>query len=219
MVEACCLYLCIYLLPKPIKPLSWCTMYVIIINVLHASAVGVGFIPTLAAARKSIRVYVGKSLSQRRKGRKGLGMYFVGLGWGWTPPLRRMCVAHNKYTLFILPKHAKPLSWCKGCALCFFSGAVLLRSKLRQAVTSEETAFVPQACITTRKTSKTGWRHARWSVYICMVYIRVFNLLYPFWTSSWIQTRGKYIAVASPMRGRQIPQMVKENCHEQALLR
>ena len=144
---------------------------------------------------------------------------FRGLRVRMNLTLRRMCVAHNKYTLFILPKHAKPLSWCKGCALCFFSGAVLLRSKLRQAVTSEETAFVPQACITTRKTSKTGWRHARWSVYICMVYIRVFNLLYPFWTSSWIQTRGKYIAVASPMRGRQIPQMVKENCHEQALLR
>jgi hypothetical protein len=34
----------------------------------------------------------------------------------------------------------------------------LLRSKLRQADTGEETALVPQACITARKTIKTGWR-------------------------------------------------------------
>ena len=44
---------------------------------------------------------------------------------------------------------------CKGCTLCFFSGASLLRSRLRQADTGEETAFVPQACITARKTLKT----------------------------------------------------------------
>jgi hypothetical protein len=36
----------------------------------------------------------------------------------------------------------------------------LLRSKLRQAGTEEETAFVPQACITARKTLKTGSRDA-----------------------------------------------------------
>ena len=48
----------------------------------HAPTVGLGFIPTLAAARKFIRVYAEKNLSQRRKGRKGLGMYFVVLGWG-----------------------------------------------------------------------------------------------------------------------------------------
>ncbi|MCI7597636.1 MAG: hypothetical protein SOY06_07090, partial [Prevotella sp.] len=30
--------------------------------------------------------------------------------------------------------------------------------KLRQAGYEEETAFVPQACITARKTMKTGWR-------------------------------------------------------------
>ena len=47
---------------------------------------------------------------------------------------------------------------CKGYARCFFSVAGLLRSKLRQAGYGEETAFVPQACITARKTMKTGWR-------------------------------------------------------------
>ena len=47
---------------------------------------------------------------------------------------------------------------CKGYARCFFSLAGLLRSKLRQAGYGEETAFVPQACITARKTMKTGWR-------------------------------------------------------------
>ena len=47
---------------------------------------------------------------------------------------------------------------CKGYARCFFSVASLLRSKLRQAGYEEETAFVPQACITARKTMKTGWR-------------------------------------------------------------
>jgi len=36
----------------------------------------------------------------------------------------------------------------------------LLRSKLRQTGTEEETAFVPQACLTARKTLKTGWRGA-----------------------------------------------------------
>ena len=46
----------------------------------------------------------------------------------------------------------------KGYARCFFSVAGLLRSKLRQAGYGEETAFVPQACITARKTMKTGWR-------------------------------------------------------------
>ena len=39
----------------------------------------------------------------------------------------------------------------------FFSGVGLLRSKLRQTGTEEETAFVPQACLTARKTFKTGW--------------------------------------------------------------
>ena len=36
----------------------------------------------------------------------------------------------------------------------------LLRSRLapKQAGYGEETAFVPQACITARKTMKTGWR-------------------------------------------------------------
>ena len=34
----------------------------------------------------------------------------------------------------------------------------MLRSKLRQTGTGEETAFVPQACLTARKTLKTGWR-------------------------------------------------------------
>ena len=34
----------------------------------------------------------------------------------------------------------------------------LLRSQLRQAGYGEETVFVPQACITARKTMKTGWR-------------------------------------------------------------
>ena len=47
---------------------------------------------------------------------------------------------------------------CKGYARCFFSLAGLLRSKLRQAGYGEETAFVPQACITARKTMKTGRR-------------------------------------------------------------
>ena len=47
---------------------------------------------------------------------------------------------------------------CKGYARCFFSLAGLPRSKLRQADYGEETAFVPQACITARKTMKTGWR-------------------------------------------------------------
>ena len=47
---------------------------------------------------------------------------------------------------------------CKGYARCFFFVAGLLRSKLRQAGYGEETAFVPQACITARKTMKTGWR-------------------------------------------------------------
>ena len=47
---------------------------------------------------------------------------------------------------------------CKGYARCFFSLAGLPRSKLRQAAYGEETAFVPQACITARKTMKTGWR-------------------------------------------------------------
>ena len=47
---------------------------------------------------------------------------------------------------------------CKGYARCFFSVSGLLRSKLRQAGYEEETAFVPQACITARKTKKTGWR-------------------------------------------------------------
>ena len=47
---------------------------------------------------------------------------------------------------------------CKGYARCFFSVAGLPRSKLRQAGYGEETAFVPQACITARKTMKTGWR-------------------------------------------------------------
>ena len=46
----------------------------------------------------------------------------------------------------------------KGYARCFFFVAGLLRSKLRQAGYGEETAFVPQACITARKTMKTGWR-------------------------------------------------------------
>ena len=55
-------------------------------------------------------------------------------------------------------KQAKHLLWCTGCALCFFSGVGLLRSKLRQTGTEEETAFVPQACLTARKTLKTGWR-------------------------------------------------------------
>ena len=41
-------------------------------------------------------------------------------------------------------------------ACCFFSVASLLRSKLWQAGYGEETAFVPQACITARKTLKTG---------------------------------------------------------------
>ena len=37
----------------------------------------------------------------------------------------------------------------------------LLRSRLapKQAGYGEETAFVPQACITARKTLKTGWRN------------------------------------------------------------
>ena len=48
---------------------------------------------------------------------------------------------------------------CKGYTCCFFSVAGLLRSKLRQAGYGEETAFVPQACITARKTLKTGWRN------------------------------------------------------------
>ena len=47
---------------------------------------------------------------------------------------------------------------CKGYARCFFSVAGLPRSKLRQADYGEETAFVPQACITARKTMKAGWR-------------------------------------------------------------
>ena len=34
----------------------------------------------------------------------------------------------------------------------------LPRSKLRRAGAEEETAFVPQACITARKTLKTCWR-------------------------------------------------------------
>ena len=46
----------------------------------------------------------------------------------------------------------------QGYACCFFSVASLLRSKLRQAGYEEETAFVPQACITARKTMRTGWR-------------------------------------------------------------
>ena len=45
-----------------------------------------------------------------------------------------------------------------GCALCFFFGSALPRSKLRQAGAEEETAFVPQACLTARKTLKTCWR-------------------------------------------------------------
>ena len=55
--------------------------------------------------------------------------------------------------LRLAPKQA---SACKGCALCFFFGSALPRSKLRQAGAEEETAFVPQACITARKTLKTG---------------------------------------------------------------
>ena len=46
----------------------------------------------------------------------------------------------------------------QGLAPCFFSSSVLLRSKLRQAGAGKETAFVPQTCITARKTLKTSWR-------------------------------------------------------------
>ena len=49
----------------------------------------------------------------------------------------------------------------KGDGRCFFSGSGLLRSKLRQAGAGEETAFVPQACITARKTLKTGLKEVR----------------------------------------------------------
>ena len=46
----------------------------------------------------------------------------------------------------------------------FLPVAALLRSKLRQAVSGEETAFVPQACITASKTFKTDWRSEKASL-------------------------------------------------------
>ena len=62
--------------------------------------------------------------------------------------------------MILLQKTNKTLAVMLGCALCFFSVVGLFRSKLRQTGTGEETAFVPQTCITARKTLKTGWRSA-----------------------------------------------------------
>ena len=59
-----------------------------------------------------------------------------------------------------MTKTSKTLAVMHGLRPLFLLGVGLLRSKLRQTGTEEETAFVPQACITARKTLKTGWRGA-----------------------------------------------------------
>ena len=46
----------------------------------------------------------------------------------------------------------------QGYACCFFSVAGLPEASFGKSDYGEETAFVPQACITARKTLKTGWR-------------------------------------------------------------
>ena len=46
----------------------------------------------------------------------------------------------------------------QGLRLLFLLRIRLAPKQLRQAGYGEETALVPQACITARKTLKTGWR-------------------------------------------------------------
>ena len=46
----------------------------------------------------------------------------------------------------------------QGLRLLFLLRSRLAPKQLRQVGSGEETAFVPQACITARKTLKTSWR-------------------------------------------------------------
>ena len=76
-------------------------------------------------------------LSPSRKGRKDYAQQIM----------------KNPYS--IPTKTIKTLAVMQGVRPLFLSGTVVLRSKLRQVGTRKK-AFVPQACITARKTIKTA---------------------------------------------------------------
>ncbi|WP_223927291.1 hypothetical protein [Prevotella lacticifex] len=69
---------------------------------------------------------------------------------------RKVCAQQITDNVYSFPtKTIKTLAVMQGLRPLFLSGTVVLRSMLRQVGTRKK-AFVPQACITARKTIKTA---------------------------------------------------------------